>query len=211
MSFDDIFSWTWFNTINPNMSLKISSILANILDEMPPVTFYLVFTNCQLMRLTLFPPTYLCPKMSPVFLAHLSQRLNVSYCDWSLSVVCPSVCCRRSINVFFKQHLFLNHWSKFHITWHECSPWCLINVSTPPKRRAARAPDKKSFKWHLLLNHWAQFKIISQNCSSGYLLPKLGTLRWTIGLPELQIRTIIKRHFIQNHWFKSKMISQDCS
>ena len=30
------------------------------------------------------------------------------------------------------------------------------NGSTPPSRRAARGPDKKSFKRHLLLNHWPQ-------------------------------------------------------
>ena len=42
-----------------------------------------------------------------------------------------------------------------------------INGSTPPNRRATRAPDKKSFKRHLL-NHWPKFKIISQKCTSLY-------------------------------------------
>ena len=37
---------------------------------------------------------------------------------WSAFVHCMSV------NFFFKQHLLLNHWSKFHITSHECSQWC---------------------------------------------------------------------------------------
>ena len=48
-------------------------------------------------------------RTSKTLLAHLSRRLNVSYCDRSLSVVPPSV------NFFFKRHL-LNNWSKFHIT-----------------------------------------------------------------------------------------------
>ena len=47
--------------------------------------------------------------------AHLSLRLMMSYCDWSLSVVRPSCVRPSSVNFFFKQHL-LNHWSKFHIT-----------------------------------------------------------------------------------------------
>ena len=54
------------------------------------------------------------------FLAHLSQRLKMSYCDWSLSV-------RLCVNFFFKQHLLLNHKPKFHITSHECSPCCPLS------------------------------------------------------------------------------------
>ena len=33
---------------------------------------------------------------------------------------------RQSVNFCFKWHL-LNHWSKFHITSHECSPWCPLS------------------------------------------------------------------------------------
>ena len=51
------------------------------------------------------------------FLAHLSQMLKVSYCDRSLSVLLCASC----INFYFKRHL-LNHWSKFKITSHVCSP-----------------------------------------------------------------------------------------
>ena len=86
--------------------------------------------------------------------AHLSRRLNVSYCDRSMSVVPPSV------NFFLKQHL-LNNWSKFHIISHECLYDALIqnclNGSTLPNRRAAKAPVKKSFKQHLL-THWHNLK-----------------------------------------------------
>ena len=86
----------------------------------------------------------------------LISWLKVSYCG-----VCPSCICPSCINFYFKQHL-LNHWSKYHINdlydalFENC-----INGSAPPKRRAARAPGKKSFKRHL--THWTKFKIISQN------------------------------------------------
>ena len=46
----------------------------------------------------------------------LAHRLKVSYCDWSLSVLSPSV------NFFFKQHLPLNQWSKFKIISQEYFP-----------------------------------------------------------------------------------------
>ena len=83
-------------------------------------------------------------KSSLLFLAHLNWRLKVRYSD-RLSFV-P----RLSVTFFFKQNLLLNHWSKFHITSHEWSPWCpLLKLHNT---RAIRAPDKKSFKRHLL-NH----------------------------------------------------------
>ena len=63
-----------------------------------------------------------------LFLAYLSQRLKVSYCDQSSSVVRPSV------NLFFKQHLLsIPHDALFQ----NCT-----NGSAPPNRSAARAPDK---------------------------------------------------------------------
>ena len=96
-------------------------------------------------------------KLSLLFLAHLNWRLKVRYSDRLSSVPCLFV------TFFFKWNLLLNHWSKFHITSHECSPWCPL-----PKlhnTRATRAPDKKSFKQHLL-NHWPKFEINSQNCFS---------------------------------------------
>ena len=46
------------------------------------------------------------PGLSPIFLAHLSRRLKVSYCDHSPSVVVVVVVCPSTI---FKQHLLLNH------------------------------------------------------------------------------------------------------
>ena len=111
----------------------------------------------------------------------------------------------------FKRHL-LNHWSKFHITSHECSPWCpfqnCTNDSAPPNMSAARAPDKKSFKWHLL-NHWSKFKIISQNCSTKFA--QMVPLCWTQGPLELQHRNIFKQHILLNHWSKSHITSHGCS
>ena len=54
--------------------------------------------------------------MKKCVLAHLSQRLKVSYCDRSLSGVRPPSCvCPSCVNFFFKPHLLLNHSSKFKI------------------------------------------------------------------------------------------------
>ena len=126
------------------------------------------------------------------------RRLKVSYCDLSSSIVCPFV--HLSVNFFFKQHLLLNHWSKFKITSHEGSHNALyqncIICSAPPHRRAARAPDEKPLKSHLLLNHWSNFK---NNFTELFLLvpstiiAQMVPLHWTKGLPELQIRKIFKR------------------
>ena len=80
-------------------------------------------------------------------------------CDWSLSGVRPSCVIRK---LFLKQHLLLNHRSKFQIISHECPRDAVfqncINYSAPLNRRAARALDKKSFKRYLFLNHWPQLK-----------------------------------------------------
>ena len=32
-----------------------------------------------------------------------------------------------SVNFFLKRRFLLNYWSKFHITSHECSPWCPVS------------------------------------------------------------------------------------
>ena len=53
------------------------------------------------------------------FLAHLSQRLKVSYCDRSSSVVRPSF--RRPSTFCFKQHLLLNCLANFDKTLQGCS------------------------------------------------------------------------------------------
>ena len=60
-----------------------------------------------------------------LLLAYLRWRLKVRYCD-RFSVVRPSVV-RLCVNFFFKQHLLLNHRSKFHITLHECCSWCPLS------------------------------------------------------------------------------------
>ena len=77
--------------------------------------------------------------------------------------------------------MLLNHWSKFHITSYECSPWCPLSKLhkwfRSNEQGATRAPEKKSFKRHLLLNHWPKFKwfhrivpldTLYRNCTSGY-------------------------------------------
>ena len=68
---------------------------------------------------------------SLTFLAHLSQRLKVSYCDHSPSVV---VVVRLSVRPFtiFKQHLLLNHWWDFDQISQE---WSLVD------------PLLKLYKW----------------------------------------------------------------
>ena len=76
------------------------------------------------------------------FLAHLSRRLKVSYCDQYLSVVC----CRLCISIFFKRNLLLNHWSKFKIIYMNARYQNCINGSASPNMKADRAVNKKSLK-----------------------------------------------------------------
>ena len=73
-------------------------------------------------------------------LAHVSQRLKVSYCDLSLSGE------RQPIH---KTFAFIDNWSKlkiyagvFHIMLFF---WNRTNDSAPPNKRAARALDMKSY------------------------------------------------------------------
>ena len=101
------------------------------------------------------------------FLAHLSRRLKVRYCDHSLSV--------RRLSVHpqsFTQHLLLNHWLEFDQTSQE---WSLVG------------PLSKLFKWFRSIaylgsqelkidfltkklknlpirSHWTDFHIIFQKC-----------------------------------------------
>ena len=49
-------------------------------------------------------------------LAHLSQRLKVSFCDWSSAIVRHA-----SVNNLLKRHLLLNWWMDFKIILQECS------------------------------------------------------------------------------------------
>jgi len=55
------------------------------------------------------------------FLAHLSTKCSVSFCDPSMSVVRASV--RASVNNFFKQHLLWNRLLDFDQTSQE---WSLV-------------------------------------------------------------------------------------
>ena len=50
------------------------------------------------------------------FLAHQSQRLKVSFCDWSWCVVH-----RPSVNFLFKRRLLLTQGMDFEINLQECS------------------------------------------------------------------------------------------
>ena len=56
----------------------------------------------------------------------------------------------------FKQHILLNHCSKFthKAHYHTCT-----NGLEALNKKAARAIDKKYLKWPLLLNNWSKFKI----------------------------------------------------
>ena len=53
------------------------------------------------------------------FLAHMSTKCSVSFCDPSMSGV--RACVRPSVNNFFKQHLFWNHLLDFDQTSQEWS------------------------------------------------------------------------------------------
>ena len=67
-----------------------------------------------------------------LFLAHLSRRLKVSYCDHSPSVLVVVVRMSVRPSTIFKQHLLLNHWLEFDQTSQE---WSLVG------------PLSKLFKW----------------------------------------------------------------
>ena len=69
-------------------------------------------------------------KIPDLFLAHLSWKLKVSFCDHSPSVVVVRMSVRPS--TIFKQHLLLNHWLDFDQTSKE---WSLVS------------PLSKLFKW----------------------------------------------------------------
>ena len=51
-------------------------------------------------------------------LAYLSQRLNVSYCDHWMFVVCHVPC---GVNNYFKQHFLLSYWLDLDQTLQELS------------------------------------------------------------------------------------------
>ena len=71
--------------------------------------------------------------LEDLFLAHLSWKLKMSFCDHSPSVVVVVVI-RMSVHpsTIFKQHLLLNHWLDFDQTSQE---WSLVG------------PLSKLFKW----------------------------------------------------------------
>ena len=61
-------------------------------------------------------------------LAHLSQRLNVSYCDHWMSVL---HCVSCIVNNWFKGHLLLNYWLDFDQTWQELSLYIALFNNCP--------------------------------------------------------------------------------
>ena len=100
--------------------------------------------------------------------------------------------CPQCANFSLKWHLFLNHFSKYKILSHECSPYCplpkLHKWIRSANKRDARALDKKSLKWHLL-KHWSKEK---NDFTELFMIPSTKTaqmvpLRWTKGSPDKHI------------------------
>ena len=104
-----------------------------------PLILFISFSLCSLYlffpssSLSLFSPhpLYLLQSLFILFLAHLSWKLKVSFCDHSPSAV---VVVRMSVrpSTIFKQHLLLNHWLDFDQTSQE---WSLVG------------PLSNLFKW----------------------------------------------------------------
>ena len=126
-------------------------------------------------------------------LAHVSQRLEVSYCDLSLS---------GERQLVHKTFALNGNWSKlkicrsssYNVLFRNCT-----NGSAPPNKRAARALDMKSSKHHLL-NHWSLFKIISQMFLR---LPsaKIEQMAFSAeekGLKELELRNNLRQDLLHH-------------
>ena len=135
-----------------------------------------------------------------LFSAHLRQRLKVSYCDRSLSVLR-----RPSVHKLFLQTTSPPEWMfpmmpPFKIAyiiplhWTEGSPELQMRNLL------------KDISWTIDPNSKK-----SQNCSSWYPLPKLH--KWLRSaeqmLPELQIRNTFKWNFLLNNWSKFEITTQD--
>ena len=162
------------------------------------------------------------------FLAHLSQRLKVSYCDHPPSIV--DVVVRLSVrpSTIFEQHLLLNHCLEFDQTSQE---WSLVG------------PLSNLFKWFrsiaylghrslkidfltkknlLVRNHWTDFNIILQKCFFGDLLPRLfkpfgfenkqkNMAARGRGLFSLYIYIEnFKNLLVRNHWADFNITQQEC-
>ena len=136
------------------------------------------------------------------FLAHPSRRLNVSYCDKSLSVVR-----RASVRkLFFKRHLLLNHWSKFHITSHKyysMMPFFKIAQMVPlhllgglPELQIRNLlNDISSSTTGQNQNNFTELFLLIPSTK----IAQMVLLCWTKGPQKLQIRNIFKIHLLLNH------------
>ena len=95
-----------------------------------------------------------------------------------------------------------------HIVPHDALFQNCINGCAPLNKKATRAPDKASFETPpppkpltKIQNNFKELLLIvtfNQNCT------KMVMLHWTIGLPELHIRTTFKWNFLLNHWSNFK-------
>ena len=128
-----------------------------------------------------------------MFLAHLSRRLKVSYCDHSPSVVVViivhlSVCQTQELKIDFltknlKNLLVRNHWTDFNIILQKCpfgdplprlfKPFGLV------KKHGHQGAGLiflyiyiENVKNLLVRNHWTDFNIILQKCFFGDPLPR---------------------------------------
>ena len=111
-------------------------------------------------------------------LAHLSWKLEGSYCDHSVVVV------RLSIHNFFEQHLPLNRWANFNQIPQE---WSLGGTDSKLFKDLESMQDsdchsnqKKNLKNLLVRNQRTDFNIIWQKCSFGNPLPRLFKLSWFV-------------------------------
>ena len=108
------------------LSIEIEFIL--FIRHSPLWSFYSRHCPC-IQSITVYHMNIIMYVWNIVFLAHLSWKLKVSYCDHSPSVVVVVVVVRMSVrpsvrpSTIFKQHLLLNHWLDFDQTSQE---WSLV-------------------------------------------------------------------------------------
>ena len=113
------------------------------------------------------------------FLAHLSWKLKVSFCDHSPSVVVGVGVVRMSVrpSTIFKQHLLLNHCLDFTgmiLGWSSFKVVQMVPVHCISRSQKLKIDFlTKNLKNLLIRNHWTDFNIILQKCSFGDPLPRL--------------------------------------
>ena len=144
-------TWKWFQRLSWSLAKMLRDITCKtrfIFDKLMALVSFKCSGQvwCSACRAFIPCSTHLSMKFSLLinmkmptivgFLAHLSWKLKVSFCDHSPSVVVVVV--RMSVrpsvrpSTIFKQHLLLNHWLDFDQTLQE---WSLVG------------PLSKLFKW----------------------------------------------------------------